>query len=56
MDEALQYIYYTWNKVLEFLNGVFIDGNNTVTPFYVLMGVSILGILIAYLLPTPERK
>lgn len=56
MDTALQYIYYTWSKVIQFLNSVYIDNSNTVTPFYVIVGISILGVLIAYVLPTPKRK
>lgn len=56
MDQALQYIYYTWQKVIQFLNSVYIDNANTVTPFYVIVGIAIISILFAYVLPIPRRN
>lgn len=56
MDSALQLIYYTWQKVIRFLSGIYIDNNNTVSVLFVIIGISILSIIMAYVLPIPKRN
>lgn len=56
MDSALQLIYYTWTKVIRFLSGIYIDNSNTVSVLFVIIGISILSIIMAYVLPIPKRN
>lgn len=56
MDSALQLIYYTWQKVIRFLSGIYIDNSNTVSVLFVIIGISILSIIMAYVLPIPKRN
>lgn len=56
MDSALQLIYYTWQKVIRFLSGIYIDNSNTVSVLFIIIGISILSILMAYVLPIPKRN
>ena len=56
MDNALQLIYYAWQKAMRFLLSCYIDNNSTVSIMHLIFGITILGILLAYVLPIPRRN
>ena len=56
MDNALQLIYYAWQKALRFLLSCYIDDAQNVSVMYIIFGITILGILLAYVLPIPRRN